>query len=143
MHPVLTRNFEIFPALDWLAALTAHIPNQGEHLVRDSGWDRTISRGKRKQAQEQGQAPASEGILEVPPPPGSCALKQRWAQFIKKVYEADLLRCPRCGVYADYRRDLPDLNIRVFQGASHCGRNITRIGIPRGLLGILHWRGTS
>jgi hypothetical protein len=32
-----------------------------------------------------------------PPPPGSAVFKQRWAQFIKKVYEADPLLCPRCG----------------------------------------------
>ena len=29
MHPVLTRNFEVFSACDWLAALTAHILNAG------------------------------------------------------------------------------------------------------------------
>jgi hypothetical protein len=34
MHPTLKRNFEVFSAADWLAALTAHIPNAGEHLVR-------------------------------------------------------------------------------------------------------------
>jgi len=28
MHPVLKRNFEVFSARDWLAALTAHIPKQ-------------------------------------------------------------------------------------------------------------------
>jgi len=33
MHPVLKRNFEVCSACDWLAALTAHIPNAGEHLV--------------------------------------------------------------------------------------------------------------
>jgi hypothetical protein len=38
MHPVLKRNFEVFSATDWLAALTAHIPNAGEHLVRYLGW---------------------------------------------------------------------------------------------------------
>jgi hypothetical protein len=34
MHPMLKRNVEVFSAPDWLAALTAHIPNPGEHLVR-------------------------------------------------------------------------------------------------------------
>jgi Putative transposase len=38
MHAVLKRNFEVFSACDWLAALTAHIPNAGEHLVRYYGW---------------------------------------------------------------------------------------------------------
>lgn len=34
MHRFLKRNFEVFLVLDWLAALTAHIPNLGEHLAR-------------------------------------------------------------------------------------------------------------
>jgi hypothetical protein len=38
IHPVLKRNFEVFSACDWLEALTAHIPNAGEHLVRYYGW---------------------------------------------------------------------------------------------------------
>jgi hypothetical protein len=38
MHPVLRRNCEVFPAPDWLAALTAHIPHHGEHVVRYYSW---------------------------------------------------------------------------------------------------------
>lgn len=37
-HPVLKRNFEVFPACDWLAALTTRIRNAGEHLVWYYGW---------------------------------------------------------------------------------------------------------
>ncbi len=43
MRPVLKRNFEVFPVLDWLAALTAHIPNPGDHVVRYHGWYRNVS----------------------------------------------------------------------------------------------------
>jgi hypothetical protein len=32
------RNFEIFDPLDFLAAVTSHIPNRGEHLVRYYGY---------------------------------------------------------------------------------------------------------
>ena len=39
---------------------------------------------------------APEGIVEIAPPPGSALFKERWAQLIKKVYEADPLGCPRC-----------------------------------------------
>jgi len=69
MNPVLKRNFEVFPVLDWIAALTAHIPNQGEHLVRYYGWYRDVSRGKPKKAQEHGRGQGPDGIVEVPPPP--------------------------------------------------------------------------
>ncbi len=50
MHPVLNRNFEVFSACDWLAALTAHIPNAGEHLVRYYGWYCNVNRGKCRKA---------------------------------------------------------------------------------------------
>ena len=38
MYPVLKRHCEGFPVREWSAALTAPVPNQGEHLVRDYGW---------------------------------------------------------------------------------------------------------
>jgi hypothetical protein len=87
----------VFGVLDWIAALTAHIPNQGEHLVRYYGWYSNASRGKRKKAHDQAQEAALQGTVEIPSPSISPALKQRWAQLIKKVYEADPLICPRCG----------------------------------------------
>lgn len=82
---------------EWIAALTAPIPNQGEQLVRDYGWDSNASRGNRKKAQHQAQEPALEGTIAIPPPAVAPALKQRGGQLIKQVYEADPLRCPRCG----------------------------------------------
>ncbi len=36
-------------------------------------------------------------MVEIPPPPTSLIFKQRWAELIKKGYEADPLLCPRCG----------------------------------------------
>jgi hypothetical protein len=30
MNPTLKRNFAVFPVLDWIASITAHIPNKGE-----------------------------------------------------------------------------------------------------------------
>ena len=50
---MLKRNFEVFSAYDWFAALTAHIPNAGEHLVRYDGWYSNVSRGKRRTTQEE------------------------------------------------------------------------------------------
>ena len=90
MHPVLKRNFEVFSACDWLAALTAHIPNAGEHLVRYYGWYSNVSRGKRR---KQGEDPSTiEGFTEV----SGTAAKRAWARLIKQVYEVDPLVCTRC-----------------------------------------------
>jgi hypothetical protein len=91
MHPTLTRNFEVFSATDWLAALTAHIPNAGEHLVRYYGWYSNVSQGKRRKT--QGERPTTTGEFnEV----SASAAKRAWARLIKQVYEADPLICPKC-----------------------------------------------
>jgi hypothetical protein len=78
-------------ACDWLAALTAHIPNAGEQLVRYYGWYSNVSRGKRRKAQG-GDSTTIEEFNEVS---GSGA-KRAWARLIKQVYEVDPLVCPRC-----------------------------------------------
>ena len=67
MHPVLKRNFEVFPVLDWIAAVTAHIPNKGERLLRYYGWYSNVNRGKRKRVEEQAQHAAPTGPVEIPP----------------------------------------------------------------------------
>jgi len=91
MHPLLKRNFEVFSACEWLAALTAHIPNAGEHLVRYYGWYSNVGRGKRRKAQGEGGTAIAE-CSEVAP----SEAKRAWARLIKQVYEVDPLVCPRC-----------------------------------------------
>lgn len=91
MHPVLRRNFEVFSALGWLAALTAHIPNAGEHLVWYCGWYSSVSRGKRRKAIGREQALPGES-REV----SASAAKHAWARLIKQDYEVVPLVCPRC-----------------------------------------------
>jgi hypothetical protein len=76
MRPGLKRNFEVFSACDWLAALTAHIPNAGEHLVRYYGWYSNVNRGKRRKAQtEEEKASPIEACSEVP----NAAAKRAWS----------------------------------------------------------------
>lgn len=55
MYPVLKRNFEVFSACDWLAALTAHIPNTGEHLVRYYGWNSNVNWGEAAERTDKGR----------------------------------------------------------------------------------------
>ena len=43
MNPTLKRNFAVFPVLDWIAAITTHIPNKGEQLVRYYGYYSNVS----------------------------------------------------------------------------------------------------
>ena len=64
MHPVLKRNFEVFSVCDWQAALTPHIPNAGEHLLRYYSWYSNVNRGKRQKA--QGESPTTvEASIDI------------------------------------------------------------------------------
>ncbi len=92
MHPVLKRNFEVFSATDWLAALTAHIPNAGEHVVRYCGWCSNMTRGKRQTAQGDGVSPPIEEFGQAI----ASVAKRAWARLIKQFYKVDPLVCPRC-----------------------------------------------
>ena len=40
---------------------------------------------------------SGEAEEPVPPPPERAALRRRWANLIRRVYETDPLVCPRCG----------------------------------------------
>jgi hypothetical protein len=59
MDPVLKQNFAVFSPRDWLAALTAHIPNAGEHLVRNFGWYSNVNCAKRRTPREGSQQASS------------------------------------------------------------------------------------
>ncbi len=68
MNPNLKRNFALFPVLDWIAEITAHIPNKSEQLVRYYGAYSNVSRGKRKKGEIEEE---STRVTEVQPPPVS------------------------------------------------------------------------
>jgi len=42
------RQEKAFDALDWLAAMTSHIPNHGEQMVRYYGYNSNLSWGLRQ-----------------------------------------------------------------------------------------------
>jgi hypothetical protein len=84
------RNFGIFDPLDFLAQVTQHIPDHGQHLTRYYGWYSNVSR--RKQVKEDD--PDRTTSTYVNPAPEA---HQRWAAVIKRVYELDPLECPGCG----------------------------------------------
>ncbi len=71
MNPNLNRNFALFPVLDWIAEITAHIPNKGEQLVRYYGVYSNVSRGKRKKEKPEGEEAVAwkPEVIEIAPPP--------------------------------------------------------------------------
>jgi hypothetical protein len=87
------RNYQVFDPLDFLATVTQHVPNKGEHQIRYYGMYSNKKRGMR-QKQAVG-APATG----APEPLTAYQLKCRltWAALIKCVFEVDPLECPKCG----------------------------------------------
>lgn len=67
MTPVLKKNFAVFPVLDWIATLAAHIPDKGEQLLRYHGYYSNVSQGKRKKQkpEEKPRFARSAGIQGI------------------------------------------------------------------------------
>ena len=124
------RNFQVFSALDFLAELTQHIPEKGEHLVRYYGWYSHRQRGIRAQLRkveepESEQVPIDRSALDADkcansgPRAGSVSTR---AMLIKRVYEVDPLECPECGgvmkIISFIERRQRDVVERILR---HCG----------------------
>ncbi|MDA7903326.1 transposase [Mariniblastus sp.] len=120
------RNFQVFSALDFLAEVTQHIPNKGEHLVRYYGWYSHRQRGMRAKAgSDPKKIPVDRAAIYVDessdrsPRKGSVST---WARLIKRVYEVDPLECPECGgamkIISFIERRQTDVIQRILR---HCG----------------------
>jgi len=120
------RNFQVFGPLDFLAELTQHIPNQGEHLARYYGHYSNKARGLRaKRADDEADAnhqpqhdDPDQPIIADP-----VRLDRRhWAMLIQRIYQADPLRCPKCGgtmkIIAFIEADQGDVIRKILE---HCG----------------------
>jgi len=88
MNPSLGRNFDALDPLEWLARMSDHIPDPGQHRTLFYGEYSNRVRGSG--GPEQPEAPAREE-----PKPRRCP--PSWARLIAKVYQADPLLCTRCG----------------------------------------------
>jgi hypothetical protein len=75
---------KVFDALEWLAAMCAHIPDRGEQMVRDYGYYSNVFRGKRKETEDDGVP----SILEADK--NSKEYRKNWARLIQKIGA-----CPR------------------------------------------------
>jgi hypothetical protein len=77
--------------LDFIARVTAHIPDKGQVMIRYYGLYSNAHRGKEK---KRGRAASVMPVLQ-PPPPGKPS--PGWRELIRRVYEVDPLTCPACG----------------------------------------------
>jgi hypothetical protein len=89
MNPSLGRNFEAMDPLEWLARLSDHIPDPGQH--RTLFYAEYSNRARGSSYPREPAAPSRE----EPKPRKRCP--PSWARLIAKVYQTDPLMCSRCG----------------------------------------------
>ncbi len=91
----VSRNFQVFKALEFLAEVTQHMPDKGQHLIHCLGWYSNKERGERKKrarvsvVKDSGEGEEARAFMKQ--------RRMSYAALIKKVYEVDPLRCPECG----------------------------------------------
>ncbi len=96
VHPRHQANFRVFDPLDFLAEVSAHIPDAHEKTTLLYGWYSNRTRGYRKRHGLLGDvSPADAAADEGTQAP--LALRRSWARLIRRVYEVDPLVCARCG----------------------------------------------
>ena len=93
LNAKINRNFEVFTATDFLAAITQHIPDKGVQMVRYYGWYSNKMRGVRHRGLPPELIPHRPGVS--PPPPLKLPSK-KWRDLILRVWHVDPLRCPVC-----------------------------------------------
>jgi hypothetical protein len=90
----IPRNFEVFDPLDFLAEVTQHIPNKGEHQIKYYGFYSNKRRGMQKKKDPKVESQSNSNDSDTPYRK-KCRIT--WAMLIKAVFEVDPLKCPQCG----------------------------------------------
>ncbi len=113
----VSRNFQVFDPLDFIAELTQHIPEPRRHLVRYFGFYSSKTRGMRAKA--AGDAAHEQKAARAP---SAGIARRRWAALIKRVWHVDPLRCPTCGaamrIISFIEPTQPDVIQKIL---AHCG----------------------
>jgi hypothetical protein len=97
MKKGIPRNFHIYDPLEFLAEVTQHIPNKGEHKVRYYGFYSNKKRGVLRKQQKGRQQQSTPAMPESDETAASRKFRMTWAALIMCVYEVDPLTCPNCG----------------------------------------------
>ena len=92
LNPKIHRNFEVFAAEDFLAALSQHIPYRGAQMVRYYGLYSNKSRGCRTRVNPTQKVAWPKGS----PPPQAKLPSRKWRDLIRQAWHTDPLRCPEC-----------------------------------------------
>lgn len=87
-------NYKQFSPLEFLAELSQHLPGNYEQVIRYYGYYSARSRGARRRDEEFKNLANNnfEPLPDIDKKPAS----RSWARLIKRVYEVDPLKCPKC-----------------------------------------------
>jgi len=98
-HPTLARNFDVADPLEWIARITSHIPKKGAKQVIYYGANSQAWRGRERRQGISTTATAEEESASSLRDPSSYSSRRRqlWAVLLKKVWDIDVLKCPKCG----------------------------------------------
>ena len=96
------KNFQVFKATDFIAAITQHIPEKSFQLVRYYGWYSNRGRGEREKREQDSavslpEVPSQIEIIDVSEYRPKKIPSPKWRECIRKVWEVDPLSCPKCG----------------------------------------------
>ena len=119
----ISRNFEVFDLLEFLAEITQHIPDPGMQMIRYYGWYSNRARGDRARSRNDSTDAPEDTLIDDEDTPYRKLCRMRWAALIKRVLEVDPLCCPNCSgqmkiISFVERRDQPDVVERILK---HCG----------------------
>lgn len=100
-HGKNKKNFEVFDPLEFIAAITQHIPEKSFQLVRYYGWYSNRMRGDRKKQEglvvQSHDQTTDNQVIDI----RSCKSRRipplMWRECIKKIWEVDPLLCVHCG----------------------------------------------
>ena len=98
-HPTLARNFDVSEPLEWIARITSHIPRKGAKQVIYYGAYSQAWRGRERRQGISPTVPDEEETASSLKDRSSYSRRRRqlWAVLLKKVWNVDALKCPKCG----------------------------------------------
>lgn len=92
LHRWHKQNFETFERTDFIAAVTAHVPNHRQKYVNAYGEYSNKTRGWKAKKGIGGVVAVGTGATE-----SQRQYRQSWAKLIQMVWEVNPLECPKCG----------------------------------------------
>lgn len=96
------RNFQVFSPLEFIAAITQHIPEPSFQLVRYYGWYSNRMRGDRRKQDDRVKGEgedifaSDDRVIDIRGYRPKRIPQLIWRECIKKVWEVDPLTCARC-----------------------------------------------